>query len=72
MITGESKASGRSTMDGEVEDGCMLMAGLVHACADGFLGAGLLSWADWAEAGAAFVGGWRGHAHGGGQARAPV
>jgi hypothetical protein len=37
------------------------LAGLVQARADGFLGAGLLSWADWAEASRA-VGGactWR-------------
>lgn len=35
-----------ATVDGEVEDGCMLMAGLVHARVDGFLGAGLFLWAD--------------------------
>jgi hypothetical protein len=56
VITDESIAPGRSTVDGEVEDGCMLMAGLVHARSDGFLGAGLLSRANWAEAGAAFAG----------------
>jgi hypothetical protein len=45
------------------------LAGLVQSRADGFLGAGLLSRADWAEASRA-VGG--GHAHGGGEAGAPV